>query len=77
MPVKNHPQSCIYRFLPWHTNREVMKNVYAIQLPWNGKYFHTLPISVQESIVQSGVKFKNEEDMRAVVMQLVQRQGVQ
>ncbi|MCI9482829.1 MAG: hypothetical protein HFH27_00025 [Clostridiaceae bacterium] len=45
--------------------------------PGMEKYFHTLPISVQESIVQSGVKFKNEEDMRAVVMQLVQRQGVQ
>ena len=43
MPVKNHPQSCIYRFLPWHTNREVMKNVYAIQLPWNGKILSYAP----------------------------------
>ena len=77
MPVKNHPQSCIYRFLPWHTNREVMKNVYAIQLPWNGKILSYAPNQRAESIVQSGVKFKNEEDMRAVVMQLVQRQGVQ
>ena len=45
--------------------------------PGMEKYFHTLPTNVPESIVQCGMNFKNEEDMRAVVMQLVQRQGIQ
>lgn len=45
--------------------------------PGMEKYFHTLPVSVQESIMQCGMNFKNEDDMRAVVFQLVQQQGVQ
>lgn len=45
--------------------------------PGMEKYFHTLPMSVQESIMQTGMNFKTEEDMRATVMQLVQWHGVQ
>lgn len=45
--------------------------------PGMEKYFHSLPTSVQESIMQCGMNFKNEDDMRAVVFQLVQQQGVQ
>lgn len=41
------------------------------------RYFHTLPLSVQESIMQCGMNFKNEDDMRAVVLQLVQQHGIQ
>lgn len=45
--------------------------------PGMEKYFHSLPTSVQESIMQCGMNFKNEDDMRAVVFQLVQQQGIQ
>lgn len=45
--------------------------------PGMEKYFHSLPATVQESIMQCGMNFKNEDDMRSVVMQLVQRQGIQ
>ena len=31
-----------------------------------GRYFRTLPKNVQESIMQSGVVFHTEQDMRAV-----------
>ena len=39
-------------------------------------YFHTLPLNVQEQIMQIGIHFNSEEDMRAVAMQLIQRYGV-
>lgn len=32
-----------------------------------GRYFRTLPKSVQESIMQSGVVFRTENDMRRCV----------